>query len=96
MILSTNIILSGSVQNPDSIAIRNKDTIDISLTEFDVSASNMPVKGNYITNIITIHPTVTGSLDVAELYFTPIYAEKINYEQWKVNVNKRFSELEAR
>lgn len=96
MIPTTNIILSGSVQNPDTPSIRSKKPIDISLTQFDVSASQANVKMNTITGIITVHPTVTGSSDIAELYFTPMYKEKINYNEWKTTVNKSFSELEAR
>lgn len=96
MIPATNIILSASIQNPDTNAIRNKRTIDISLSEFDVSSSNAKVSANFVTNIITIHPTVSGSSDVAELYFTPVYAEKISYNEWKSTVNKTFSELETR
>lgn len=96
MIPVKNIILSGSIQNPDINSIRNRRTIDISLSEADVSASTAPVKANFVTNIITVHPTVTGSSDIAELYFTPMYTEKINYNEWKSNINKAFAELETR
>lgn len=96
MIPTKNIILSGSIQNPDSSTIRNKRIVDISLSDFDVSASQAKVSANLVTNIITVHPTVTGSSDIAELYFTPIYKEKINYNEWKTTVNKQFTELETR
>lgn len=96
MIPTVNIILSGSTQNPDTNSISNRKIIDISLSEFDASASQAKIKANFATSTITIHPTVSGSSDIAELYFTPMYAEKINYAEWKNVVNKSFSELESR
>lgn len=104
MIPYANLILSSSIQNPDKVAIESKKVIDLALTDEDVTASlsssapvpNPPIKVEFVSNYITVHPTVSGSADRAELYFTPIYAEKLNYTQWKSVVNKNFTELESR
>lgn len=94
MIQSTNIIITpDTTTNPDSAAIKNKKTIDISLDEFDVSASGAPVAADYNARFITVRPTITGSSKIAELYFTPLYVEKINYNEWSKTVNKTFEEL---
>lgn len=95
MIKSTNIIVTASIQNPDKGALFKKEIVDLGLSEEDVKLAEISVKANYVSNFIVVHPTVTGSTDVAELYFTPLYKETINYDEWKQVINKKFLELEA-
>lgn len=91
------IAVTASIENPDTTAILSKNVIDISISNFDISASGYTdvVKLNfqetetavYIENLEQT-TAVTGSL-----YYTPIYAEKINYQIWKNRINKSFTEL---
>lgn len=98
------IIVSGS--NPDSGSIVNKDTINISFTLTDVTASSAnsgSLNGMSYTSSIQTNYTVTGqtvviprdpdNLGDGYVYYTPIYAEKLNYQVWQQRVNKTFQEL---
>lgn len=98
MMIPVNVSFAqtASIINPDKDAINNKKVIDISLTNFDVSASS------YINNIalnfdqtgfVTYDDGVTTSR--GDVYFTPLYTEKISYEEWLNTINKSFQELEA-
>lgn len=96
MINVSNIILSASVLNPDLENITKKNKIDISLVDFDVSASGIPVKRNYIETEIIVHNTGSFGTENADYYFTPTYNESISYDIWKRRINKVFRELGAR
>lgn len=98
------ILISGS--NPDSASIVNKNTIDISFTLTDVTASSAnsgslngmsytsSIKTNYTTTGQTvIIPRDPNSLGDGYVYYTPIYTEKLNYQVWQQRVNKTFQEL---
>ena len=96
----TNISVDlSTTENPDLSAIRSKGIIDITLAEFDVSASLssgslsldsvMLNHSNQKIVIIDDNDSASGG----DVYFTPIYAEKINYSQWKLQVDKTFKEL---
>ena len=91
------IPINQSIQNPDKSSINSKDTIDISVSNFDISASGYidVVSLNFQQTETTIFienfeqlNAVTGSL-----YYTPVYVEKINYDTWKRRINKSFTEL---
>jgi hypothetical protein len=96
MIPSSNILIPASIGNPDSASIETKSLIDISLTISDVSASNNQDKImlNYeLTEITVIDDNLSETK--GDIYFTPLYTEKIDYEVWKTTINKSFQELEA-
>jgi hypothetical protein len=98
------ILVSGS--NPDSGSISQKETIDISFSSTDVTASSAnsallngmnytsSIKTNYTaTGQIVVIPRDPDNIEDGYVYYTPIYTEKINYEVWKQRVNKTFQEL---
>jgi hypothetical protein len=93
--MSTPFLINS--QNPDSSSIVNKETIDISLSLFDVSASgySSSVTTNYtVTGQTVLLPRDNGGeVSSGNVYYTPLYKEKINYEVWKSRVNKNFKEL---
>lgn len=95
MIRTTNTIVTASVSNPDKDAITKKNIIDISVSEQDVLLSDLPVQVNYTDGTIYVHETISGSSEVAELYFTPLYKEKLKYSEWVKAIDKTFVELEA-
>ncbi len=89
-------MITASISNPDRPAIRRKQPIDISLTVFDISASNY--ENSVALNFNQTEIVVFDDDDVTtkgDIYFTPIYTEKINYNVWKTTINKSFQELEA-
>lgn len=91
---SSNITVSGS--NPDKASIQRKKIIDISLNSTDVSASNAydDILLNYTqTEITIINDKQNGTK--GDVYYTPLYTEKINYSVWKRTIDKSFKELEA-
>lgn len=87
-------------ENPDKSAIQDKRTVDISVSTVDIAASlsgsAVPpdsIKLNYTEQGIVIlndSNTETGG----DVYYTVVYAEKIDYDVWKDRVNKQFVELE--
>jgi hypothetical protein len=83
------------IQNPDSASIATKQTIDISFSWFDVSASmqTASIKPNYTnTGMIVIS---NEPVDIpGRGYYTPIYTEKLNYDEWVARTNKTFNELD--
>ena len=96
MMILPDIEITGSIKNADVEASQKKSIIDITLNEFDISASNQEnsVQLNFAKSEIVVFDD-----DVAEtkgdIYFTPIYSEKIDYLTWKSKINKSFQELEA-
>lgn len=98
------ILISGS--NPDSASIVNKNTIDISFTLTDVTASSAnsgSLNGMSYTSSVQPNYTATGqtviiprdpnNLGDGYVYYTPVYTEKLNYQVWQQRVNKTFQEL---
>lgn len=89
----TTIIVSGS--NPDIENIENKRDADISFSVADVSASlkTEVINTNYIgDNLSVILPNADEVIIKGSVYYTPVYKEKLNYEQW-LKSNKNFREL---
>lgn len=84
--------ITASVQNPDKNAIVQKNTIDISVSGFDISSSNytssVVLNGRQSEVVIYLDSTYSGSV-----YYVPLYTEKINYDVWKNKINKSFNEL---
>ena len=93
MITISAVDITGSITNPDKIAIQQKTMIDITLNPYDITASNYAsqVKLNYNQSEIVILNDEES--DEYATYFTPLYTEKINYQQWKRQINKSFQEL---
>lgn len=98
------ILVSGS--NPDSDSIAQKQTVNISFTSTDVTASSAnsvslngmsytsSIKPNYTTTgQIVVVPRDPNLLESGYVYYTPIYTEKLNYQVWQQRVNKTFQEL---
>ena len=92
----TNHILDLSLnESPDAAAIVAKGVVDISLSISDVSASLM--SGSLTVDSITLNPTKQKIVVIddgsAGVYFTPIYTERLSYNEWQRTVNKTFEEL---
>jgi hypothetical protein len=88
------VIISGS--NPDSASISKRETIDISFSLSDVSASllSASIKTNYnSTGNTIVVPRYETPVPQGQVYYAPMYTEKLNYEQWLKTVNKTFVEL---
>lgn len=82
--------------NPDSASIANKETINISFSTTDISASNKQhsILPSYLQDSQTV--VIPNSPDEniqGYLYYTPIYREKLSYKQYIATVNKTFEEL---
>jgi len=88
------VLLSGSV-NPDKKTITEKDTVDIRLSVADLTASAATESIKLNTSLTEITVYVDSLESTGATYYTPTYAEKINYETWKKTVNKSFQELSA-
>jgi len=86
--------LSSSI-NPDSGSIVNKEQIDISLSLFDLSATDdrgvIQTDYSSTSQVITI-PEI--GLMNSSSYYTPIYKEKLDYNVWLTRINKNFEELD--
>lgn len=91
--LDINILV---IPNPDSADIISKNTVDISLTSTDVSASyySSSIQQNYAgSGLSVVTPRPNSSIERGNIYFTPLYTEKLDYQEWKSRVNKNFLEL---
>lgn len=90
---NTTIELTGTTVNPDKEAIAAKRTIDISVTQSDISASNYTssIWLNHAKTEIQVYVSSSNSTNAT--YYVPVYAEKINYNVWKQTINKSFQEL---
>lgn len=88
----TTIFLSGSI-NPDSEALRNKETIDISISMVDVFAvgETESIQTNYSATTQTI--IIDATTNNGSVYYTPLYTEKIDYEAWLRKIDRNFQEL---
>lgn len=80
--------------NPDSASIVNKEYIDISVSLSDISASGYSesVKTNYSATTVILTVPLEENLP-NNMYYTPIYKEKIDYGTWLTRINKNFQEL---
>lgn len=97
--MSETVILITSSINPDSQSRANKDIINLGFSAFDVSASNntASIKTNYDGNNIAVVLPIESYEDLPKLgrvYYTPLYTEKISYEEWAKTINKNFTELD--
>lgn len=93
VLLDNIIFLSGSA-NPDSVSIANKEQVDISvsLTDIRITDNESTIRTNYSATMLEV---IVGS-DATEhgsVYYTPLYTEKLNYNEWLSIVNKNFQEL---
>lgn len=90
---NTTIELTGTTVNPDASSVTNKQTINLSVTVTDLSASGY-LDTVLLNNLKTeIQVYVSSSSSIYSTYYVPVYAEKINYEVWKQTINKSFQEL---
>lgn len=94
MIIQTEPLDMGDLENPDKINIEEKLTIDINMKETEISASGYLniIDTNYSKQEIFVFDD-NNSQTKGDVYYTPIYKEKINYEEWKRRINKTFEEL---
>lgn len=93
--------------NPDEFAIQNKSTISISVSQTDISASLSgssllsEVKLSNSLQRLVLTSAAPSATDVTQvtggegIYYTPVYSERISYDQWKLQINKTFQELEV-
>lgn len=90
-------IIPLNIPNPDSASVASKQTIDISFSEIDVSASMSTgsIKANYNNTGITIVSPRYEEFPVTDgrVYYTPTYTEQFSYQQWLTTINKTFVEL---
>lgn len=96
-----NIVVDVSdYENPDLDNVANKRTVDISVSQFDIDSSlsmgdidPAAVLLDYTGQSIVLYNDGQQETN-GDLYYTPLYGEKLNYEEWKSRVNKDFVELE--
>lgn len=94
----TDEITVVSIENPDIQSVSEKTDISYTISNLDIlnllgSQSNAIQVANSSTfQVITIADdgteTTTGTS-----YYTPLYTEKIKYDEWLNTVNKNFNEL---
>jgi hypothetical protein len=87
-------ILKIDSPNPDSGSIVNKEQIDISISLFDITTGSL--SGSIITNYTATSQIISlplGEEVPSNMYYTPIYEEKLSYSEWLVRINKNFEEL---
>lgn len=80
------------ITNPDTEAISTKTDIDISYNPAEVSATGYSASVNFNGNDISILNT-TSEVTNSNLYYVPIFIEKLNYTTWKNTINKTFEQL---
>jgi hypothetical protein len=88
--------------NPDKESINTKSTVNIGFSVQDVSSSAVPTSGidlyefkpNYaFTGLTVVVPRGDTLPMTGQLYYTPVYSEKLSYDVWKVSIDKTFLEL---
>jgi hypothetical protein len=85
-----------NTENPDSSSIVNKIPIGIGIFMSDISSSmySQSINVNYLQDELIVRLTDdTEEVPDSAIYYTPLYAEKLSYDEWKVVVNKTFREL---
>ena len=97
---NTTIIIDSI--NPDKESISSKSTINIGLSLQDISSSVVPTSGialeefkpNYTSTALTIVIPRGDALPTSgQLYYTPVYTEKLSYDVWRMTIDKTFAEL---
>jgi hypothetical protein len=98
-------ILLSNESNPDVSTTQYKLPVDIMFNSADITASaqaSVSASGQDYTqfikvsndgetiNVVVGDPTVN---DTGTIYYTPLYSEKINYQEWQSKINKNFLEL---
>lgn len=103
MIPDISISVPVGINNPDSESLFRKAPIDISVSELDISSSLYYNEESTLLNkdviqlsynkteIVLLDDETSEKFDT---YYTPLYTEKILYDEWKKRVNKQFEELE--
>lgn len=102
-------ILLSNQPNPDAATVPYKLPTDISFNSSDITASSqasVSASGTDYTQFIKVAndgetvSVVTGDAQsnenankVGTVYYTPLYSEKINYQEWQSRINKNFLEL---
>ena len=85
-----------NIPNPDSSSVASKSTIDLTPSTNDIVSSSFSssMKLNYMQDglIVEVDGDVTPS-EEAYAYYTPLYSEKLYYDEWQVVVDKTFREL---
>lgn len=85
-----------AIPNPDNISIASKDTVDVSFTFTDVSSSyySSSIQPNYAASgVSVVIPRQNAPVERGNIYYTPVYTEKLSYQEWKSRINKNFLEL---
>ena len=98
--MNNTVIDVSNYENPDTDNLANKRTVDISVSQFDIDSSlsvgdidPAGVRLDYTGQSIVLYND--GQLETdGDLYYTPLYGEKLSYDEWKRRVNKDFVELE--
>lgn len=97
--MTLHIIDISDRENPDLTHIQDKRTVDISVSQVDIDAglsdgdiSPEQVRLNYTGQGIVILDDKQDETS-GDIYYTSVYAEKLNYPVWKQRVNKQFVEL---
>lgn len=98
--MTFSIIDVSDRENPDLSNIEDKRTIDISVSQFDIDAGlsegDIPpeqIRLNYTGQGIVLLDDKQNETS-GDIYYTSVYAEKLDYAVWKQRVNKQFFELE--
>jgi hypothetical protein len=85
------------IPNPDADEINRKEIINISYVDTDLTSSNYDyttlVQKNYSETEVVIYNNSGSINQPGYVYYTPLYTEKISYNQWKKTINKSFKEL---
>jgi hypothetical protein len=91
-----NVILL-TTSNPDSASISRKAPISYTVAYSDINAirelsASIKLSGDETFQVVTI-PVVDEEPAKGTVYYTPIYKEKINYNEWINKINRNFNEL---
>jgi hypothetical protein len=83
--------------NPDADEINKKQVINISYVDTDLTSSQYDytqlAQKNYSLTEVVIYNDSGSINQPGYVYYTPLYTEKISYNQWKKTINKSFKEL---
>lgn len=94
--MSDNIIQL-VIPNPDSASIANKTLVSYTVSTADINYINavptVELANSNTFQMITLPLSEDMELTTGTTYYTPVYTEKINYDEWLVTINKNFREL---
>ena len=88
--------ISVNTSNPDSGSISRRELVNISFSVTDISASRQEnnILPTYLLDSQTVVLPDTPEDSVqGYLYYTPLYREQLNYNQYLAVVDKTFQEL---